>query len=189
MLERLLNERQMSVYQCAKLSGISYTTLLEIVRGKTDIGKCSAETVYRLASVLNVAMEDLLRDTVEVRVDFEIFKSNVCHLVKDLSDIDYIIETLKADDVNRYWNKKWYPEAFYTLAMLDYLSRINDIPLCEKYNQIRMQSLSRTVYPKDVLLADKLDSKSRAKENSYRDAIPEFVRFNIVESEIRDVYL
>lgn len=37
MLERLLNERQMSVYQCAKLSGIPYTTLLEIVRGKTDV--------------------------------------------------------------------------------------------------------------------------------------------------------
>ena len=71
--------------------------------------------------------------------------------------------------------------------MLDYLSRINDIPLCEKYNQIRTQSLSRPVYPKDVLLAEKLDSKSRAKENSYRDAIPEFVRFNIVECNIRDV--
>ena len=39
MLERLLNEMQMSVYQCAKLSGIPYTTLLEIVRGKTDIAK------------------------------------------------------------------------------------------------------------------------------------------------------
>ena len=188
MLERILYERQMSVYQCAKLSGIPYTTLLDIVRGKTDIGKCSAETVYRLASILNVVMEDLLRDTIEVRVDFEIFKSNVCHLVKDLSDIDYIIETLKADDVNRYWNKKWYPEAFYTLAMLDYLSRINDIPLCEKYNQIRMQSLSKPIYPKDVLLADKLDSKSKVKEQSFIDAIPEFVRFNIIESEIRNVY-
>jgi len=46
--------------------------------------------------------------------------------------------------------------------------------------------LSRPLYPKDVLLAEQLDSKSRAKENSYRDAIPEFVRFNIVECNIRD---
>ena len=72
--------------------------------------------------------------------------------------------------------------------MLDYLSRINDIPLCEKYNQIRMQSLSKPIYPKDVLLADKLDSKSKVKEQSIRGAIPEFVRFNIIESEIRKVY-
>ncbi len=100
MLERLLNERQMFGRNC-----------------------------LQIASVLTVPMEELLRDVVEARVDFEIFKSNACHLVKDLSDIDYIIETLKSDDVNRYWNKKWYPEAFYTLAMLDYLSSINDIHL------------------------------------------------------------
>lgn len=60
MLERLLNEKQMSVFQCAKLSGIPYTALLEIARGKTNIGKCSTETVYRLVSVLNVALEDIL---------------------------------------------------------------------------------------------------------------------------------
>ena len=188
MLERLLNERQMSVYQCAKLSGIPYTTLLEIVRGKTDIGKCSAETVYRLASVLNVAMEDLLRDTIEVRVDFEIFKSNVCHLVKDLSDIDYIIETLKADDVNRYWNKKWYPEAFYLLAMVDYLSRVNELPLCTKYDEIRTHSLKEPLYPRDVMLAEMLHSELDVREKSRQEAIPEFLRFNIIESEVRNVY-
>jgi hypothetical protein len=50
-----------------------------------------------------------------------------------------------------------------------------------------MQSLSKPIYPKDVLLADKLDSKSKVKEQSFIDAIPEFVRFNIVECNIRDV--
>ncbi len=136
------------------------------------------------AKKTTLTTEELLRDIVEVRVDFEIFKSNVCHQVRDFGDIDYIIETLKADDINRYWNMQWYPEAFYTLAMLDYLSRINDIPLCEKYNQIRMQSLSKPIYPKDVLLVDKLDGNNRAKEKCINDAIPEFLRFNIIETNI-----
>ena len=187
MIDEILNKKQMSIYKCSKLSAIPYTTLLEIVRGKTNLAKCSVEIVYKLAKTLNVSIEELISDYVQPRIDFEIFKSNICHLVKK-DEIDFIINMLKKDEVNKYWNKKWYPEAFYTLAMLDYLSRINDIPLCEKYNQIRMQSLSRPVYPKDVLLADKLDSKSYAKEKSLRDAIPEFVRFNIIESEIRDVY-
>ena len=62
MLDRILEERNMTIYQCAKLSGIPYTTLSEVVRGKTRIEKCSAETVYRLSKVLNVSMEDLMTD-------------------------------------------------------------------------------------------------------------------------------
>lgn len=188
MLERLLAERKMSIYQCSKLSGIPYTTLSEVVRGKTSIGKCSAEVVYKLAKILNVSMEELMRDSVEVRSDFEIFKSNVCHRVKDTDDIDFIVTVLRTDDIRRYWDKKWYPEAFYLLAMVDYLSRINEIPLCTKYNDIRSQSLKKPLYPRDVVMAAKLHPSMDIREQCRREAIPEFLRFNIVESEIRNVY-
>ena len=122
MLYMILKERNMTIYQCAKLSGVPYTTLSEVIRGKTRIEKCSAETVYRLSKVLNVSMEDLIRDTLETRSDFEIFRSNMCHRIKDTDELDFIIDTLKEDDIRRYWNKKWYPEAFYLLATVDYLS-------------------------------------------------------------------
>ena len=45
MLEAILKEKKMTMYQCAKLSGIPYTTLSEVVRGKTRLEICSAETV------------------------------------------------------------------------------------------------------------------------------------------------
>lgn len=188
MLEKILKEKNMSIYQCSKLSGIPYTTLSELVRGKTKIEKCSAEVVYKLAKILNVSMEDLMRDSIEARIDFEIFKSNICHLVKDTDEIDFIITALKEDDIRRYWEKEWYPEAFYILAMVDYLSRINEIPLCTKYNDIRSQSLKRTLYPRDVVMAAKLHPSLDVREECMREAIPEFLRFNIVESEIRNVY-
>lgn len=188
MLEAMLKERKMSIYQCSKISGIPYTTLSEIVRRKTKLEKCSAETVYRLARTLNISMDDLMRDYVEPRSEFDVFRSNICHLVKDTDEFDFIITTLQSDDIRRYWSKKWYPEAFYTLAMVDYLSRINDIPMCTRYDDIRCHSLKSTLYPRDVLMATKLDSKSDAKEQCKREAIPEFMRFNIVESEIRNVY-
>ena len=101
MLGRILEERSMTIYQCAKLSGIPYTTLSEVVRGKTRIEMCSAETVYRLSKVLNVSMEDLMTDSLEARTDFEIFKSNVCHLVKDYDDLDFIITILQKDEISR----------------------------------------------------------------------------------------
>jgi transcriptional regulator with XRE-family HTH domain len=188
MLEAILKEKKMTIYQCAKLSGIPYTTLSEVVRGKTRLEKCSAETVYKLSKVLNVTMEELMTDSIEPRVDFEIFKSNVCHSVKDNDELDFIVTTLQEDEISRYWNKKWYPEAFYLLAMVDYLSRVNEVPLCTKYDEIRAHSLKEPIYPRDVMLATKLATELDVREKCRRDAIPEFMRFNIVESEVRNVY-
>ena len=59
-LMSLLKEKQLSVYQCAKESHIPYTTLSDMVKGKTRIEKCTIETIYKLARTLNVTMEALL---------------------------------------------------------------------------------------------------------------------------------
>lgn len=188
MVERMLKEKNLSIYQCSKLSGIPYTTLLEIVRGKTSIAKCSSEVVYKLSKILNVNMETLIRDALEPRIDFEVFKSNICHLVKDNNEIAFIVTMLKNDQIRKYWDKKWYAEAFYILAMVDYLSRINRIPLCARYNDIRNQSLKDTLYPRDILLMAKLHPSLDIREQCIQEAIPEFLRFNIIEREIRNVY-
>ena len=176
------------MYQCAKLSGIPYTTLSEVVRGKTRIAKCSAETVYRLSRVLNISMEELMKDSFEERPDFEVFKSNICHLIKDTDELDFILNALQKDDIRRYWKKRWYAEAFYILAAVDYLSRINGIPLCTKYDDIRSQSLKEPLYSRDVAMTAKLAPDLDILEQSKREAIPEFLRFNIIESEIANVY-
>jgi plasmid maintenance system antidote protein VapI len=188
MLEAILKEKNMSIYQCAKLCDIPYTTLSEVVRGKTRIEKCSAEIVYKLSKVLDTPMETLISNGIELRSDFEIFKSNICHKAKDIGDLDFILSVLETDDIRRYWSKKWYPEAFYLLAMIDYLSRENNIPLCNKYDDIRSKSLKTTLYPKDVVMAAKLSPALDRRKEYKKAAIPEFMRFNIVESEIRNVY-
>lgn len=192
-LMNLLKEKQLSVYQCAKESHVPYTTLSDIVKGKTRIEKCTAETLYKLAKTLNVAMEELLtecfkenEDTSDVR-DFEVYKSNICHLVKDKGDIDFIVDTLKENRIRTYWERKWYRESFYLLAMVDYISRENDLPLCKDYEDIRNCTLSEPLYPRDVILAAKLDASLDVKEQCLKEAIPEFMRFNIIESEIRNV--
>lgn len=193
-LNAILLSKDMSVYQCAKKSGVPYTTLLDVVRGKTEIGRCSAETVYKIAKTLDIAMEDLLEGYIEKKRDmpyrssFEIFKSNVCHLVKDKGDINFIIDILRENMVRTYWVREWYEESFYLLAMLDYLSHQNDLPLCQDYDDIRCQTLSEPLYPRDVLMTAKLDPALDIKEQCRKEAIPEFMRFNIVEREIRNVY-
>ena len=105
------------------ITEIPYATVNDICNGKTRLEKCSAETVYRLAHALNVSMEELLAPCFIKRSSFENFKSTVCHRVKELGDINFIIDTLESQDIRTYYNRKWYPESLYLLAMLDYLSR------------------------------------------------------------------
>ena len=120
-LNDLLEEKKMSRYRLAKESGIPQTTIVDICSRKSRIENCSALTIYKIAKALNVSMESLIEGeincdpTQQKRVSFDVFKSNVCHLVKDKGDIDFIIEILSTDEVRTLYRRKWYAESFYCL--------------------------------------------------------------------------
>lgn len=121
------------------------------------------------------------------RLRFEDFKSTIRHKVKCEGDLCFIIEVLENNLIRTYWEKECIPEAFYLLAMVDYLSRENGLPICKNYQDIRRFSLPEPLYPRDILLADRLCPNLDMREQSIKEAIPEFLRFNIVEARIRDV--
>lgn len=121
------------------------------------------------------------------RISFELFKSNVCHRVKELGDIEFIVDTLEGHQIRMYYDRKWYPESFYLLAMLDYISRVNNVPICTEYDDIRSRKLKSTLYPASVLAMCSVCKDDTIKLQSMRNSIPEFLRFNIVESDIRNI--
>ena len=186
-ISSIIQEKQISKYRLAKQSGIPYMTLNDILSGKARLEKCSAETVYKLSRELGVAMEELLAPYVEPRPSFELFKSNVCHRLKELGDVDFLIDVIESDEISEYYNRGWYPECLYLLAMVDYISRINGFPLCDSYREMRNVKLRNVVYPSSVLAAAEVSGESGIKTRALQSAIPEFMRFNIVESEVRNV--
>lgn len=191
-LNDIMREKNISQYRLSKESGVAQATISDICSGKAKIEKCSADTLYRISKVLNVSMESLIEQAMAQknnphRTSFEVFKSNVCHFVKDKGDIDFIIDTLTSDEIRSLYKRKWYAECFYLLAMVDYLSRENDVPLCTKYNDIRSQKMKDVIYPASVILMDETMKTDKHKQESLTHAIPEFLRFNIVESEVRNV--
>ena len=192
-INELLEQKKISKYRLWKESGVPQATISDICTGKTRVEKCSAETIYRIATVLDVSMESLIAPAVQNvdqerrRLSFEVFKSNTCHKVKDMGDIPFIIQLLKTNQIRELYEKKWYPEALYLLAMLDYLSRVNNVPICKNYNDIRNSKLQRPIYPSSVIILCKMMKSDAPKEECIRLAIPEFLRFNIVESEVRNV--
>lgn len=189
----ILVEKGITKYRLAVLSGVPHTTLNNICSGQARIEKCSAETLYKLAQTLGVTIEDLISDSlkgvdnVQSTIPFELFKSNICHQVKDNGDIPFIIETLKSNVIRDYYDNKQYPQAFYLLAMLDYLSRENYLPLCNAYGDMRRQKLANPIYPKSVLAMAKVMEDNTILEESLENSIPEFKKFNIAESEVRYV--
>lgn len=61
-INQLLQEKGLTKYRLSILSGVPHATLSELCNGKTNIARCSVETVYKLAKALGVSMEMLVED-------------------------------------------------------------------------------------------------------------------------------
>ena len=184
---RIVQNRNVSAYRLSKDSDVPYMTINDLMNNKTTLTKCNAETVYKIAKALNTSVEELIEPYMKTRPAFELFKSNVCHKLKELGDIDFLADLLDSDEITDYYDLEWYPECLYLLAMLDYISRENHVPLCSEYDSLRSMKLSSIVYPSSVLAEDLATKTDRAKKEAWEKAIPEFKRFNIVENEVRNI--
>lgn len=63
-LNIIIRQSGMTKYKVSKLSGVPHATLNDLCSGKSCIEKCSAETLYRIAKVLNVSMESLIETVI-----------------------------------------------------------------------------------------------------------------------------
>ena len=59
MISNILESRNITPYRLAKDTGIPYSTLSDIVSGKTDLKSVSAQVLYKLAKGLGMTMEEL----------------------------------------------------------------------------------------------------------------------------------
>ena len=121
-------------------------------------------------------------------MDFENFKSNVCHSIKDMGDMPFLLSILQSNEIQDYYKNNQLLECFYLLGMVDYLCNINGLPYDGEYNYIRIYKLEKPVFPAGVHLLCRLNGNDEPKEEALREAIPEFLRYNIVEWGIRDVF-
>lgn len=182
MLKTFLQRKNISIYALSKECGISYSSLHYIVNGRTPYENCSVQVFKSIADALNVSMNELYEECQYTKDDFEIFKSNVGHRIKERGQLQFLQETLCSDIVEDYWNKDLRLPALYLVAMVDYLSRLNEIPICTKYHEYRSYRLTEPVYPMSYWAQKRFDV-SYELEN----VIPEFERFGIMEGGIFDV--
>ena len=187
LLKHYLNKMDMSLYRLSKDTSIPYSTLRDLYTNKTPLSKASGEVIYKISSAFDVPMEKLLYSYMKTRPSFENFKSETCQKIKMMGDIPFIIELLQSNQIREYYEDQWYPESLYLLSMLDYLSRENNIPVCTDYDDIRKAKLSKILFPASVIALVNATGNDQYYVEAIKNSIPEFLKHNIVESEIRDV--
>lgn len=64
-IQEVLREKNWTRYQLSKASGVPWATLADICSGKTAMPRCSAATLQKLSSALDVPMEQLITMTAE----------------------------------------------------------------------------------------------------------------------------
>lgn len=62
MIHDYLTDNHLTRYRFAKMCGLPYGTVNDICTGKTDIGKCSGETLLKIAGVLGQSVDALLHE-------------------------------------------------------------------------------------------------------------------------------
>jgi hypothetical protein len=107
-------------------------------------------------------------------------------------DAVFISKVMKIDLVITLWNKGEYAKALYVLAIIDYISWKNDVPLFEGYSQIRKCKLENILYPAEVIMMDKIEHTHKNRDLAVITCKQDkcgkfFFRHNIIERSIEDV--
>jgi hypothetical protein len=130
--------------------------------------------------------DDIILDFDEPE-DFENFKSNVCHSLESAGDLRFLLAVLKSTKIQDYYNNNQLLECFYLLGMVDYLCRINNLPFSDEYDYIRKYKMKEPVFPGGIHILCSLKGNDKPKDDYLKKAIPEFLIYNIVEGNVKNV--
>ena len=73
----LLKQKNITIYTLSKRSGIPYTTVNDLIRGKTSISNMSLKNAIAIAEVLNLNVYELLNIQCVQLIDFRYFRNSV----------------------------------------------------------------------------------------------------------------
>ncbi|MBR6365333.1 MAG: helix-turn-helix transcriptional regulator [Lachnospiraceae bacterium] len=171
-LETKIKLKYHSLAQFSKITSIPYSTLHDLCSGRKELMDCTGRTLYKLASGLNMSIDELIKGE-----SFQSFRDNLHHQNKQWGSLNFLVHYLEHEDVIELWHSGQSVRALYLLAMLDTICDRQGLPLAKEYAQLRENSLSEPMYIGDSIL-----DKEMARER----ALPRFLKFNIYEGSIDD---
>lgn len=145
MLQELLEKRNMTLKALSLQSGIPYATLCDLKNGKKQIDDCSVRVLKALSDALGMEMGDLYQNLAYYdKRNFANFRRNALLELKEVGPEKFLIDCIATDRIERL-AKKNRLQAYYTVAMVDYLCEINQIPLADRFEAIRQTDFGNQV--------------------------------------------
>ena len=112
--------------------------------------------------------------------------SRICHEVKTKGKESFIEWIESSDIVDECYKAKDVYAALYYISMYEYLCNELNHKATKRFKTYYSMKLTERVFQPDVYLLDRLHNNTAASEDALRKAIPEFLKHNIVETEVYD---
>lgn len=185
--EALLKEKGITGYALAKLSGIPYTTINDLIHSRSLPKNISLDHALRIARVLEIDVVTLNEIEKAPLTNFKFFRTNLLNDIHIIGVKRWINRTIKNKTVDFYYKNGGIAHALFMLATLDYLSRRNHMPIYTKrYNDLRKLSLDKTLFTGGTLLS--FSDIKHAETLLGIKIEPEYSRHNIVEIDIVNMF-
>ena len=182
----LLEKKNITGYALSKNTGIPYTTINDLINGKTVIQNISLKHAIAISKCLDVGINELAKLDNPTFIEFRYFRNNVLNELKRKGYSSFIDETLRKKEIDYFYKNDGKEYAFYLLALVDYLSKLNNQPIYDKrYNEIRKQKLDKPFFVGSDLI--KYKSIEEAEKDLQIKVIPEFKKYNIIEEDVFNV--
>ncbi|WP_029320424.1 helix-turn-helix domain-containing protein [Butyrivibrio sp. AE3004] len=108
----LFEEKKINKRQLAKLSGLQYTTVNEILNRKQQINSCSGRTLMKLAAFFDVHIEELL-DPFPILENVEGRYNEVDYIWRDAGDNMELVVEVDGETYHRVMERSYIiPENF-----------------------------------------------------------------------------
>lgn len=192
MLRLLLQQKNISLYKLEKMTGLPHSTLLDIYHERVNIMRCSSFVLKKISEALEMSMDDLYKfltyedlSLVTCDLQFDLFKSNMCHEVKRLTYEKFIERYSNDETIMKLYREQKYYESVYLLSLLDDLCNKTKRPIDTKFDSVREAKFDKLVVPESIYYL--LLNKQITMEEIYNESLPTFLSHNIIESEIDNV--
>lgn len=184
--KELLQSKNITGYALAKNTGIPYTTISDLISGKTIIQNTSLKHAIAIADYLVMDIHSLMDVDNIQPIQFRYFRNNVLHELKRLGPKDFLFKVTREKQIDYYYKNNCKEYAYYLLALIDYLCNCYQMPKYERrYNDLRKEKLEHPYFVGSNLV--KFNSIEEAEEKLNIKVIPEFKQFNIIEGGIDNV--
>ncbi len=191
-IKDIVHDTGVSFEELCSSTGLPSFTLSDILSGKAELSHRQARTLQKLARGLGMSMEEVLEMDAALPDPTEQFPSMIhpmlipevfsyyrMNLLETLDETDkglFAIGVAVSGIIELLHDEGMYPEALYTLGLVDYLCDKNGLPRFEQYDKFRGETMAKTIYAQEAVEDPILDCVY------FQKMIPHLLKFNFIET-------